>query len=202
MNSNVIIETVGYIGSFLVLVSFLMVSVVKLRVVNTIGSIIFMIYAFIIKSYPTAIMNFFLVLINLHFLYRMSRNDEREYDLVRVKKDDSYLQYFIDAHKDDINNLFPGTDLSFNEMNKGYIVVCEGKPAGLTIGKLEDGKMNLLLDYSIPEYRDFSIGNYLIPKIKEEGISELVYSGSTEHHLEYLEKMGFHQENDKYIKKL
>ena len=126
MNSNVIIETVGYIGSFLVLVSFLMVSVVKLRVVNTIGSIIFMIYAFIIKSYPTAIMNFFLVLINLHFLYRMSRNDEREYDLVRVKKDDSYLQYFIDTHKDDINNLFPGTDLSFNEMNKGYIVVCEG----------------------------------------------------------------------------
>ena len=70
MNTSTIIEMVGYLGSFLVLVSFLMVSVVKLRIVNTVGSLIFMIYALIIKSYPTAIMNFFLVLINLHFLYR------------------------------------------------------------------------------------------------------------------------------------
>ena len=71
MNTNMIIEAVGYLGSLLVLVSFLMVSVVKLRVVNTVGSFIFMVYALIIRSYPTAIMNFCLVLINLRFLYRL-----------------------------------------------------------------------------------------------------------------------------------
>ena len=36
------IELVGYLGSALVVVSMLMTSVVKLRVVNTIGSAIFM----------------------------------------------------------------------------------------------------------------------------------------------------------------
>ena len=51
MTKEMIIEAVGYLGSFLVLVSFLMTSVVKLRIVNTIGSLIFMIYALIIKSY-------------------------------------------------------------------------------------------------------------------------------------------------------
>ncbi|MCR4607972.1 MAG: YgjV family protein, partial [Oscillospiraceae bacterium] len=66
MNTKIIIEAVGYCGSLLVLVSFLMTSVVKLRVVNTIGSAIFAIYALIIHSYPTAIMNICLVAINLH----------------------------------------------------------------------------------------------------------------------------------------
>ena len=58
MDSSAIIEAVGYLGSALVLVSFLMSSVVKLRVVNTVGSLIFTVYALIIRSYPTAVMNF------------------------------------------------------------------------------------------------------------------------------------------------
>ncbi len=68
MNASLLIELIGYLGSTLVLVSMLMTSVIKLRVINMIGSIIFTIYAFIIKSYPTALMNFCLVLINIHFL--------------------------------------------------------------------------------------------------------------------------------------
>ena len=48
MNTSTIIEAVGYLGSALVLVSFLMSSVVKLRVVNTAGSLIFALYALII----------------------------------------------------------------------------------------------------------------------------------------------------------
>ena len=73
MSKEVLIELFGYLGSFLVLISFLMTSVVKLRVINTIGSLIFMTYAVIIKSYPTAVMNFCLVLINLHYLWKMSK---------------------------------------------------------------------------------------------------------------------------------
>ena len=67
MNTKFLIEAFGYLGSFLVLVSMLMTSVVKLRIINTIGSLIFTVYAFIIKSYPTAFMNLCLVLINVHY---------------------------------------------------------------------------------------------------------------------------------------
>ena len=48
--NNTFIETIGYLGSSLVLVSFLMASVAKLRIVNSVGSVIFTIYAFIIHS--------------------------------------------------------------------------------------------------------------------------------------------------------
>ena len=64
MDTATWIEIIGYAGSALVLVSFLMSSVVKLRIVNTIGSLIFAVYALIIKSYPTAILNICLVCIN------------------------------------------------------------------------------------------------------------------------------------------
>ena len=73
MDRAILIECIGYLGSALVLVAFLMSSVVKLRVVNTVGSLIFAAYALIIRSYPTAIMNFCLVVINLNLMSHMFR---------------------------------------------------------------------------------------------------------------------------------
>lgn len=74
------VELIGYLGSVLVVVSMLMSSVVKLRVINTIGSGIFAGYALLIHSYPTALMNACLVGINLYNLVRLRQGD-RSYDL-------------------------------------------------------------------------------------------------------------------------
>ena len=71
METATIYEIIGYVGSALVLVSFLMASVVKLRIVNSVGSLIFAVYALLIKSYPTMVMNICLVLINLYYLWKL-----------------------------------------------------------------------------------------------------------------------------------
>lgn len=84
MNGPMIIEMVGYLGSILVVVSMLMSSVIKLRIINTTGSGIFAIYALIIHSYPTALMNFCLVGINVYNLVRLMRTDQ-SYDLIDAK---------------------------------------------------------------------------------------------------------------------
>ncbi len=206
MNTQTIIEIVGYVGSALVLVSFLMASVFKLRIVNTIGSFIFMIYALIIHSYPTAIMNFCLVIINLRFLWKM-RHTSKVYDLVKVEKNDLYLQYVLGRQYEDIKACFPGihldSHLAEDKIDRCYLVTCEGAPAGVALGKdKEPGVMELVLDYSFPEYRDFSLGTFLMGKLKEEGIKKLTYSGPTEHHMAYLNKMGFSQVNGIYEKQL
>ena len=70
------IEMIGYLGSILVLVSMLMSSVVKLRVINTIGSGIFAAYALMIHSYPTALMNGALVGINIYNLVKLNQRDQ------------------------------------------------------------------------------------------------------------------------------
>ena len=67
-------EIVGYIGSLVVLISFLMKDIKLLRIVNTIGCSIFIIYGFLLNySYPIIITNVAIVIINLVFLYKLLR---------------------------------------------------------------------------------------------------------------------------------
>ena len=63
MNTETLIQAIGYFSTVLILISFLMTSVVKLRLLNLAGSIVFVIFAFLTKSYPTAIMNIGLCII-------------------------------------------------------------------------------------------------------------------------------------------
>lgn len=203
MNTSMIIEAVGYLGSALVLVSFLMVSVVKLRIVNTIGSIIFTVYAFIIHSYPTAIMNLCLVMINIYYLVKMSNTSQstKEYDLVEVAPSDGMLRYTIDRLKNDIEKFFPGIDLNFANADTAYIVCHKGSPAGLLIGNKKDStSIDILLDYALPEYRDFSIGSFLFPALSAKGIKSFSYSGPTDYNKDYLDKNGFIKKGDSYEK--
>ena len=196
-----LIEGIGYLGSLLVLVSMLMTSVFKLRVINTIGSCIFTVYALIIHSYPTALMNFCLVLINLHFLWKMSRMD-RDFDLVKTGKGDAFLRYFIDSRREDIRACFPGISLDFSDATDAYIVCCKGLPVGVTVGEASGDALNLVLDYTIPEYRDFSVGRFLNAELKKQGIRKLCYGGPVEFHLPYLQKLGYVKNGELYEKLL
>ena len=203
MDNKMLIEVVGYTGSALVLVSFLMVSVRKLRIVNTIGSAIFTVYAFIIKSYPTALMNFCLVMINIYHLIKMSNTNKenREYELVKVLPEDSMLKYSINRAKDDILKCFPGLSLDFAGADTAYIICYNGNPAGIFVGKkTSESAVDILLDYSFPEFRDFSIGKFLFSKLQEDGISYFTYSGPDVHHKDYLNKYGFVNKNGRYEK--
>lgn len=65
------IEWVGYSASALIVISLIMTSVVKLRVLNTAGCVLFVVYGFIIGAYPVAISNLMIVLINLYHLYKL-----------------------------------------------------------------------------------------------------------------------------------
>ena len=196
------IELIGYLGSALVVVSMLMSSVVKLRVVNTIGSAIFAAYALLIHSYPTALMNACLVGINVWNLLKLRRK-EQSYDLVDGKREDSLLRYLLDYYREDIQRYFPGFSADC-AADRAYIVFCCGTPAGVLLGTDDgQGTLTVLLDYSTPTYRDCSIGAYLYPKLPSRGIHTLVFGeGGSQAHAAYLTKMGFVKENGAYVKRL
>ena len=199
MTKELFIELFGYCGSLLVLVSFLMTSVVKLRVVNTIGSVIFMLYALIIKSYPTAIMNFCLVLINIRFLWKYSRMN-KEYEVFRTTGSDPYLAYLLDHYGEDIKACFPGISLDIPEDAAVYLAHCDGNFVGITSGKREGDALDISLDYTVPAYRDFSIGAFVYQELEKEGIRKLIYKGPDENHKKFLEKMGYQKKEDGYEK--
>ncbi|WP_044931310.1 hypothetical protein [Butyrivibrio sp. AC2005] len=197
MNTATIFEVIGYIGSALVLLSFMMVSVYKLRIVNTIGSLFCVIYGLLIHAYPTVVMNIALVAINVYYLTKML-NTEKNYDLVKVSGDDGLTKYTIDLYKDDIAKCFPGISMDFSGVNCGFVVCHKGKPVGIMLGNLKDHTVDIKLDYSIPEYRDFSIGEFLMSNLVHESIDKLIYKGSDENHKAYLSKTGFVQKGDHY----
>ena len=201
MNESYIIEAIGYAGSALVLISMLMTSVVKLRFINSIGSLIFTGYALAIQSYPTAAMNFSLALINIYNLAKLFKN-KKEYSVVELKSGDSFISYFLDLYKADIEKIFPAFSAS-DKFDCAYLV-CRGiEAAGILLGTSEKaGAIDVKIDYATPVYRDCSVGKYLYKYLASHQVGRLSAKNVSETHGQYLEKMGFTKQNGSFVKNL
>ena len=190
---KLIIEGVGYLGSALVLISMLMTSVVKLRIINAIGSAIFATYAILITSWPTAILNVCLFLINVYHLVRILRV-RKNYKLVKTDPGDGYLKSLLEDCREDLRVFFPELSLDAEEASLVYMVCCDNAPAGLFLGKEtgEDGReIEILLDYALPAFRDTSVGKYLFENLASEGYRSLVFRGNAPKHAAYMKRVGF-----------
>ena len=196
-----VIELIGYLGSILVLISMLMSSVIKLRVINTVGSIIFTFYAFAIQTYPTAILNVILVGVNIYNIVKLLKST-KQYDLVEVKAEDSFTGYFVEHYKKDIELYFPEFKNDTSLYDAAYIVCCNADPAGILLGKKNGDEIEISLDYTTPMYRDCSAGRFLYAELEKKGIKKLVYRSADKKHAEYLEKMGFSKNEEGYIKEI
>lgn len=62
-------EIIGYFGSALIFLSFMMKDMKTLRWVSIIGCIVFIIYGLLIGAIPIAITNSAIVVVNLYYLY-------------------------------------------------------------------------------------------------------------------------------------
>ena len=73
---NIYLELFGYTGTVLILLSMMMTSVVKLRWFNITGSVISMIYAALMNTWPVAILNLGLIIIQSVQLWRLQRHEK------------------------------------------------------------------------------------------------------------------------------
>lgn len=72
------IELLGYVAMILVAVSFLLNDVIKLRLVNALGAICFVIYGLLIGSFPVAGLNIFVVCVNAYYIIKGLNTKNRE----------------------------------------------------------------------------------------------------------------------------
>lgn len=68
------IEWVGYAASLFIVVSLTMTSIVKLRIINSVGCLLFIIYGLNLNAYPVVISNALIVMINVYNLYMLSKS--------------------------------------------------------------------------------------------------------------------------------
>mgnify|MGYP002626570739 CR=1 FL=1 len=195
------IELLGYLSSLLVVFSMLMTSVVKLRIINMIGSTLFAIYALLIYSYPTAATNACLIVINLYNLYRLNKN-ARNYAIVKLPPTDSFVRFFLDSHERDMKQFFPV--INKNILYDYTCLIChDTNPVGILLAKTEeDGVLNIHVDYTIPAYRNSSVEKYLLTWLAKEPITKLVTNNVSETHATYLKKIGFTEKDGRLVKNI
>ncbi len=71
-----ITEWIGYLASLVLMISFLMKDINNLRIVNSTGCLLFVIYGFLLAtSWPIIISNIFILGINVFYLTKNYLND-------------------------------------------------------------------------------------------------------------------------------
>lgn len=78
MDNAVIWEWVGYLASVVVAISLMMSNIKKLRWWNLVGAALFVAYGLAIGALPVALVNFFIVLIDLYYLIKLYREPSSE----------------------------------------------------------------------------------------------------------------------------
>jgi len=65
-----ITEWIGYLASLVLIVSFMMKNVSTLRIINSIGAILFVVYGIMLNiSWPIIITNVFILFANIYYLF-------------------------------------------------------------------------------------------------------------------------------------
>lgn len=190
-----IVEMIGYVASVLIAVSMMMGGILKLRIVNMIGAAFFSLYGILISSIPVAALNGFIVLVNIYYLTKMLRSDEF-FKFLKVRKDSDYLRYFLSFYHEEIQQFQPGFDADLQETTMGFFILRDMVPAGLLLGEIDkDGIMHVRLDFVIPNYRDFRIGQFVFEEQKDffrqQGLRRFEADPGSELHQKYLAKIGF-----------
>lgn len=202
MTYETALELTGYFASILILVSLLMSSAVKLRIINAIGAAVFTVYGILIHSYPTAFLNGVSVIVDLYYLVKLLRG-KVQYVSYPVIREESALNEFLRFYRDDIGHFFPSFDFQLEEKDQIILVYAEATPVGLFICRRADNtSLRIRLDYSVPKFRDCSVGQFLYGELAAEGIKELTIGEFTQDHESYLKKAGFTLRGSEYVKKL
>lgn len=198
------LDLFGYVSSIVILISLTMSSIIKLRVINMTGSILFTIYGLMLHSVPTAFLNFGIVVINLYYLTKLYKKKE-VFKLVEVSEDSELLEHFYSNNSKELTELF-GDNLH-EQGQKVFFMLRDNHTAGILVGTEEKETLKIKVDFVTEEYRDFKLGKYFFEENTEELVKKgykKVYSKALhEKHKEYLEKIGFRKvDRDLYEKVL
>ncbi|MBN2695567.1 hypothetical protein JXR93_12975 [bacterium] len=195
------LEVFGYISSVLVAVSLMMSNVFKLRVINFVGAGGFSIYGLLIGAYPVFILNGGIALVDLYFLYKMFTAKDYFSLIYLYGKKAAFLEQFLKFYNKDILTYFPEFNLEKYENPQIIYVMRNMITVGLFVYQaIDKDRIEILLDYTTPDYRDFKNSKFLysrqIPKLIQEGYSIYCIETSNTIVQKYVKKIGFVESKD------
>jgi hypothetical protein len=199
--SNSMIEYFGYIGSFFVALSLLMSNVYKLRIINFIGAIIFVIYGYIIKANAVWLVNFFIACVDFYYIIQL-KTSKNIFRFIKLEFND-IIRDFINFYSQDIKRFFPNFEkLNFEELNY-YLIIRNFVIVGIFAYRVvDDENLFIEIDYIVKEWRDFKNAKNFFRFILENPDfkgKKFITETTNKEHIDYLLKIGFRNiENNIY----
>ena len=195
-----ILEWIGYLASAIIAISMAMSSIVKFRVINLVGAALFSVYGVLIGSAPVALLNGFIVVVDIYYLFRIFSKTE-VFETIKVRSDNQYLLRFLDYHNKEIQQFFPGFSYKPELNTYSFFVLRDMAIAGLFLAHRENENiLKVGLDYVIPEYRDYKNGKFIFHRLRQrfidDGFTKVMTTGNTRPHKKYLKKLGFREKKD------
>lgn len=201
------LEIFGWIGSILVVWSLTLGRVLRFRWMNLIGSLVAAIYNGIIGVWPFMAMNAVIVLINIYWLTRLyrERHDAAVYEVVPVAPADGYLQRVLSVHAADIDKNWGFDPARLAEGDRhAWLVVKGDETVGVTVvNDRGDGEGIVELDWVSPRFRDFTPGEFVHRRsgiFEDLGLERVVVEKPGKHSREYLERVGFAPDGDRWVR--
>lgn len=194
-------EIVGYLASALIVMSLAMRSVVRLRTVSLVGSIVFVVYGLLIGAWPVIIANAAIASINIWYL-RKELTSASPVSAVPIDTEAPFVRDFLAANSVEITNSQPDYHPSVRD-TFCRLLTRHGLPAGVLIGEPSGRELEVKLDYVTPAFRDSQIARWLFHEGKATftaaGFTRLVAHAHTTVHRNYLEMMGFRHEGGAFV---
>lgn len=195
--NETLVEVVGYAGSTLVILSLLQKSILRLRAIGFVASTTFLFYSIAIEAYPIAVVNVVAAAIHLYYLRKLVRRKNEVFTILRMRPESRYLERFLEFYKDDIAGRYqPDFVYQPTANTLAVFLLRDMVPAGLVVAKVHgDTSFEVLLDYVIPQYRDFKLATWLYSEesgIFTEAKCRCAWTRiETPEQEEYFTKMGF-----------
>src|SRR5688572_11125132 len=112
----------------------MMKSLVRLRIINMVGALFFILYGLLIGAFPVAFLNSLILCVNFYNLWQMWQ--EKDYfKLMEASHDSPYLQNFLEFYRQDILKFFPSYLFKPKSDQFVIFVLRNMVPAGVLIVK-------------------------------------------------------------------
>lgn len=198
-----LLSIIGWGGSALVVVSLLQTRILRLRALNLVGCIVLIVFNAAIEVWPMVGMNAVLAVINVVQLWRLlrHRHDDAQYEVLEVGGTDAYLRHVLAAHGRDIRRFNPGFEPAASPY--AFLVQHGDRTVGVVLAHdAGEGRAQVDLDYVLPEYRDFTPGEFVYRRsdvFTDHGFGQVLAPPRMRESASYLSKVGFRPEGERLV---
>jgi hypothetical protein len=201
------LDAIGWAGSALLVWSLLQTRVLRLRMLNLIGSVVLLGYNAALRVWPMVGLNAVLAVINTYHLRAMlaSRHDETAYEVVEVGVGDAFLGHVLRVHAADIARFNPGFDpgRAVDDRRSGrsaFLVLRADEVVGVVLAHDAGGGVARVdLDYVTQRFRDFTPGEFVFRRSRlftERGFRRVLTPPGMV--APYYDRLGFRRDGDSY----